>query len=290
MSNRAWGYLIVALAAASAASLATSLIIGVHPFAEMRGGFFLSTRLCGQMLGGAELRGVVATALVLTFALLHMAAAGRAWLRTRRQERDLTDILGTLSADAVDAGLGPLIGRLGLLGKVSVVETDEALALTLGSSQPRIYISRGATDALSPDELEAVLYHEKYHLEERDPKKVLALTIVRSTIGYLPLSGYLARLFLCCREFEADDLAIRQTGRPELLLQAFLKLSPAYTADAPAAGYSNFAAFRIARLKQPGYREPVEWRAVFVLGALTLAMLVAPPAGALALTELLSFP
>lgn len=99
---------------------------------------------------------------------------------------------------------------------VDVLDHDEAFAFTFGLGSPRIALSRGLVERLAPDELEAVLAHERYHLAARDPLKLLIARVAARTCFFLPAVGHLVARYVAGRELAADRRALCGSDRPAL--------------------------------------------------------------------------
>ena len=99
---------------------------------------------------------------------------------------------------------------------VEVVDDDEPFAFTFGLGEPRVAVSRGLLERLSPAELEAVLVHERYHVGARDPLKLLVARAAARTCFFLPAIGHLVTRYLTGRELAADRRSLRDSGRPAL--------------------------------------------------------------------------
>jgi Zn-dependent protease with chaperone function len=70
-------------------------------------------------------------------------------------------------------------GEVGLDGRVVVLDVPERFSFAYGALTPRVAISRGLLEGVSHAELRAVLEHERYHVENLDPLKLLlAKTLV----------------------------------------------------------------------------------------------------------------
>lgn len=99
---------------------------------------------------------------------------------------------------------------------VEVVDHDEPFAFTFGLGEPRVAVSRGLLEQLSPSELEAVLVHERYHVRARDPLKLLIARAAARTCFFLPAIDPLVTRYLTSRELAADRRSLRDSGRPAL--------------------------------------------------------------------------
>src|SRR5215469_10916022 len=78
-------------------------------------------------------------------------------------------------------------GAAGLAGRVDMVATDEAFAVTHGLLRPRVLLSTGLVQAPDQEELSAVLVHEQHHLLRRDPLRLLAARLLAGYGWYMPL-------------------------------------------------------------------------------------------------------
>src|SRR5215218_6484457 len=74
-----------------------------------------------------------------------------------------------------------------LARRVVLIDHERAFSFTFGLLHPRIAVSRGLVDAASPDEISAVLEHERYHVRNLDPLKVLIARAAGPALFYLPV-------------------------------------------------------------------------------------------------------
>lgn len=280
--------LILLLAAAALGSLVTAVLIGAHPLAEAPARVSSAGRLCLRLLTAGGETGLAAAALALGILLVHAAAAALAFGRGQRGRERLRLALSALPEAEPPAELARALERVGLGSRVTLVESEEPFAFTLGLLRPRVYLSTAAARRLTVQELEAVLWHERRHAEARDPLRMQVLAVLRAAFGYLPALRYLSQHFLRSREYEADDEALRRTGNPDALLGALWKLSLPRAKASPeaAAGYGGFAGERMARLL-PGAEVPPQGasRGLLAAGAVTLLLLALLPALSLLATE-----
>jgi hypothetical protein len=101
---------------------------------------------------------------------------------------------------ATDTGLGPLVSRLGLKDKVHLLDSEVTLCFCSGFISPHIYLSRDLVEKLTPNELEAILLHEKYHLENHDPLKLVLGTVVVSALFFVPVMKDVLKRYLIEKE------------------------------------------------------------------------------------------
>jgi Zn-dependent protease with chaperone function len=158
-----------------------------------------------------------------------------------------------------------------------VLDATEPAVYCVPGRPPTIVVTTGALTVLDPEQLTAVLAHERAHLAGRHH---LLLAVTRSLAAVAPVvpifargTGEVARL----AEMRADDVAVRRGGR-RILLTALLAMSaglPAAPVPAtwlPATG--GVVAARVRRLTEPP--DQARWVCYgLALAALTLAVVAA---------------
>jgi len=166
----------------------------------------------------------------------------------------------------------------GLDGRVGLIDSPQWFSFAYGALTPRVAVSRGLLEGVSTEELRAVLEHERYHVRNLDPLKVLIVRALPATFFFLPALGALRARYVAGRELAADRRAVHACGRKPLV-GALLKVvrGPAWSEldVAAAIGGPELLDLRIAQLESG--REPkvaTLTRAVgtlSVLGALVFA-------------------
>ena len=140
----------------------------------------------------------------------------------------------------------------GLDGRVVLVDSPEWFSFAYGALTPRVAVSRGLLEGVSADELRAVLEHERYHVRNLDPLKVLLVRALPATFFFLPALGALRARYVAGRELAADRRAVRACGRKPLV-GALLKVvrGPAWgELDVAAAiGGPELLDLRLAQLE-----------------------------------------
>jgi hypothetical protein len=160
---------------------------------------------CDDLLATAD----VAGALILLLSGLAATVIGR--------------IVWTASSIVVRARRA--IRRLPVSGVIDgafVLETSQLEAFCAGFWRPRAYVSRGALEALSPEELSAVIAHEQHHAARRDPLRSLAARSVTAGLFFLPSLRDSAERLRSATEIAADEAAISTTGDVRHLASALL--------------------------------------------------------------------
>ena len=176
---------------------------------------------------------------LVSYLLLGLALTGccRAFrLATRRARRTrafLADCL--LAPAATPPGLARAAERAGLARRVDCIAADHALAFCYGLRHPRVAISVGLVALLNERELEAVLRHEAYHLEHRDPLRLIVADILAAAFRFLPLVGMLRDHHIVAQELAADRHAVRALGTDRTLAAALYKLLTCASAPVPLA-------------------------------------------------------
>lgn len=151
----------------------------------------------------------MATALGLAvLALLAVASAARLVRHTTRALRPL----GERGATMFPSRLRELTVALGLEDRLNLVDAEGLFAFCHGMLRPRLVMSRGLVDALTDDELEAVLRHEAAHMHRRDPSRIVIARSLASAFAFVPLSAGLLQAYLCRREIEADRESVNAMG------------------------------------------------------------------------------
>lgn len=142
-----------------------------------------------------QLFGLTAGLLIATPLFTAVAPRAVRFVRAHDHHRMLVDLVG-------DEWVGTT--------NVLVLEHPQAIAYSLAGMHSRVVVSSGAIEALSDDEILAVLAHERAHLHARHD---LVLLPFRSLSSVLPASEVLAAVNRHVRgliEMAADDCARRE--------------------------------------------------------------------------------
>ncbi len=183
--------------------------------------------------------------------------------------------------------LESLAGRLGLKNKVHLLDSDVSLCFCAGFIMPQIYLSRRMMEKLPQEQLEALLLHEKYHLKNYDPLKILLGQLVVSALFFVPVLQDMFKRYLIEKEIAADESAIRYQGHNRGIASVLGSLlHEHYTASAPSlvAAGTEALDYRIGHLAghAPWHPSPVPLSrlAMSLLAvAITLAAILAPLSG-----------
>ena len=201
----------------------------------------------------------VALVLGFGFAALLFASIVRQAVAHRRVSRRLA----AAATPAVVAGVG--IG----------IVPGAAIAMVAGVLRPKTYVSGDVLVALDPDELAAVLAHERHHEATRAPLRLILLAGIAAPLRFAtPIARRLDRA-RARLEIEADAHAIAEGSTRQSIARAIIKLSGAEAASATA----SFAASADLRLRvllgdatptTPGWRDDV-----LVVASIAILVIVA---------------
>jgi beta-lactamase regulating signal transducer with metallopeptidase domain len=206
----------------------------------------------GAVEAGA-LPGLVALVLVAAGILLGVRSLFGQLRSSRRLSSRVRDLRVPAAPEVVEAA-----SRAGLADRVVVVDSEERFSFAFGALTPRVAVSRGLVEAVSPSELLAVLEHERYHVRNVDPFKVMLARALGDALFYLPVLRDLGDRYLAGRELAADRRAVSAWGLPPLA-GALLKVvkAPAGWREvetAAALGGAEVLDLRLAQLEAG--REP----------------------------------
>lgn len=102
----------------------------------------------------------------------------------------------------------PVIKKLQLQNRVQVIRDRHTSAFCFGFINPKIYISTQMLSVTTPNELEAILRHEKHHLEHKDNLVMLFALFTESIFPFFPLLSDVIAQYKTQREIHADSAAI----------------------------------------------------------------------------------
>ena len=102
--------------------------------------------------------------------------------------------------------------ELDLAGRLELVEDDGVYTFAQGLWRPRVWISNGLTNLLDDAELRAVLRHERHHLNQRDPLRIVLSRCLAQALFFLPLAPTLRDRYLVAKEIEADVASAADDG------------------------------------------------------------------------------
>lgn len=265
-------YLTAAWSVIAALGLA-GLTLAVHATAlggglsHLIGACVLRIRALYATPGGATVAelGLALAGAVLARAAVTAAAHLRAAGREARRHAETARLVGH-----PEPGLG-----------ATLVDHPQPAAYCVAGRHPTVILTTGAVRALDPEQLSAVLAHERAHLAGHHHRLRAMARIARQVLPFLPLMRdadvQVARLV----ELHADDAATRARD-PQALAAALVVLATGASPAPALAAAATDAIQRIHRLLRPA--EPVSrirrqlLRAGVAALALTPALLALTPA------------
>ena len=165
----------------------------------------------GSLSEGGRWTAGVFVAVVGAGAVVGLRSFSRQLSASRRLARRVREL--TLPGD----GRVEAAAKRARLGRdPALVDCDESFSFAYGALTPRVVVSRGLVEQASEDELAAVLEHERYHVRNLDPLKVLFARALPPTFFYLPALRLFEQRYVAGRELAADRLAVRRCGRKPL--------------------------------------------------------------------------
>jgi len=117
-----------------------------------------------------------------------------------------------------------------------LIEMSAPQAFCAGYLRPRVYLSRGAVEKLSHEELRAVVGHELHHVRRRDPLRLLLARSLADALFFIPLLRRSSERYEALGELAADEAAVRRPGGHGDLASALLKFSGPGVHSAPVVG------------------------------------------------------
>jgi bla regulator protein blaR1 len=185
--------LLAATGGAACAAPVGAAIASIHPACTAVGRF----QLAGVPFSYPSVN--AAAWILLGLALIGSSAIGIALRAVLRQRSAYRRFLARVE----------VVGRLGDRAGVQVIADPRPQAFCAGYLRPTVYISQGALDLLSQDELEAVLAHERYHLRVRDPLRLACGRVLSQALFFVPALRTLFGRYSDLAELNADGAAIR---------------------------------------------------------------------------------
>lgn len=171
--------------------------------------------------GTADLVVVLVLALALCGIGLGLGSLARQLLATAQLIRSL--LRRTVPVPpAVEA----LALRLRLAGRIDAVADERPFSFCYWFLRPRVCVSTGLLGRLEPDEVAAVLLHERSHLRRRDPLRLVIARYFAAGLYVVPVVEDLVETYTLEKELEADQDAVSALGDVRPLARALYKVLP----------------------------------------------------------------
>jgi beta-lactamase regulating signal transducer with metallopeptidase domain len=210
-ADRAFGLLV--LLALGSSALLIALLAALLPR-----GFALATG------GRADMASVVAVLVLIlaTFGVsLGLTSLFRQLLATLSLIRTLLSRRVTVSRR-----VGAIAASVQLAGRIDVVRDVRPFSFCYWFRRPRICLSTGLIKRLDDAELRAVLLHERYHLRQRDPLRLVIARYFAAGLYVVPVVEELVEYYTVQKEVAADQAAVRAMGGVRELASALFKVLP----------------------------------------------------------------
>jgi hypothetical protein len=121
------------------------------------------------------------------------------------------------------------------------------VAYCLPGLRPRIVLSDGTRSLLDPDEVWAVIHHERGHAQERHGLVMLPMLGLKQLFGWVPYARLAPGRIALLLEMAADDFSARRCGRRPL---AAALVEMAGTGWAPGCGLAATGSDVVARVSR----------------------------------------
>ncbi len=189
-----------------------------------------------------------------------------------------------LTKRVLNKQLEVLENKLSLKGLVVVIKDSKPQAFCFGIRNPKIYISTGLLQLTTPQELEAVLRHEKYHLEHKDSLTLLIGSVTASLFPFFPVLTDLVHQYRIKRELNADQAVTDSMANASSLVSVLKKLinqeyAPAYAFTSSLADWDTLELRIKTLLKQKTARQNISLMRVgisLISGFVMYTLLIAP--------------
>jgi Zn-dependent protease with chaperone function len=187
-------------------------------------GVFVPSYVLFEPRDVAEGIDVTLTALAATAGAVILGACARsiaAWLRAARRARVWTQAASPLVLPGAPV-------------PAFRIEAPRPLMALVGIVRPRLIVSSGLVDALTPEELEASVAHELGHHKARDNFKRLAMRGAPDVLCWLPAAAHLERRWAAAAEHTADAAGCTTSEIRLALASALVKVARLMPAPGPA--------------------------------------------------------
>lgn len=222
----------------------------------------------------------IVAAVLLVTAVLRLLWSCVATVRDARSLTRVVDAIG-LHAPSVD----------GNDMDVLVVPADEPFAFTVGLRRRRIVVSEPVLTRLGLREREAVLAHERAHVQAWHAALLTVGAVLSRAFPFISPLRVSAGQLLAGLEMAADEVAARTLGDPLVVARTLLALAPHAPPGRMHLGVAESGiADRVERLTKAGIAPPLLSRlaagaVLLSMVCLALVLLLALPASAGALSD-----
>lgn len=233
-----WARLAAGSVRAGLLALQTGLVLGAAPTVLRSIGFEdvadVCHRIAGPVMPAGSSAGWASAAAAVAFtwrsrvarrrvAAAHAAAHVEAWLGRHRRDDDVDVVVLPAEVPAAYAVPGP---------------------------PPQVVLTTGLCDALSEDEVAAVVRHERSHLRHRHDHHLTVASVADDAVGWLPGVRRSTAAVRLAVERWADEDAAAGSGR-SVVREALLKATAMSLGPTPAFSAVGTVTARLSALERP---------------------------------------
>lgn len=142
--------------------------------------------------------------------------------------------------------------------RVRIVESGQPLGIAVGGKDRTLLVSTGLLLALDRDEVETVLAHELMHIKHHDAEFKVFSRVLSRILFFDPFSKFFDPAVHREREYLADEMSGRSTGKPASLASALLKIADQGVPPKSAWGLSILGSGRGIFSRYPPLKERVQ--------------------------------
>ncbi len=142
--------------------------------------------------------------------------------------------------------------------RVRIVETGQPLGMAVGGKERTLLLSSGLLAALERDEVETVVAHELMHIKHHDAEFKVFSRVLSRILFFDPFSKFFDPAVHREREYLADEMSGRSTGKPASLASALLKIAERGVPPKSAWGLSILGSGRGIFSRYPPLKERVQ--------------------------------
>lgn len=151
-----------------------------------------------------------------------------------------------------------------------VVPGGRPRAFVAGVGRPAVFITTGAVDVLTPDELRAVVLHEAHHARTFAPVRAALVNAWRGAGQRVPTLGEQLAARLAAIEIDADRFALAAGTTRRHLASALVKLEASPDGVAFDGGGDGRLQALLDEAAAPPRTAPVEWLPLLVVVGLAV--------------------
>jgi heat shock protein HtpX len=142
--------------------------------------------------------------------------------------------------------------------QVRIVESPQPLGMAVGGKERTLLVSSGLLSALERDEVETVIAHELMHIKHHDAEFKVFSRVLSRILFFDPFSKFFDPAVHREREYLADEMSGRSTGKPASLASALLKIAERGVPPKSTWGLSILGSGRGIFSRYPPLKERVQ--------------------------------